>query len=184
MADTERTDRGPLAVPVDGEEDAVLHAERLRDGRVALGTRARGRDGEWKPGELHLLAPASALRLAAWLTPVVQREWRETVRARLGDQLATADDLYGDEPGRARRLAGDLMGEIPPGLLARGLVLLANSIGPAARERLVAELNATASFSDDAMLRRRLAEEGDAFAYVVAAAALLDAIDDEGGLDG
>lgn len=174
MADgTER----PLEVALDAGE--VLVADRLRDGRVALGTRVRVPGGEWKTGALHLLPPEAALALAAWLTPVVEREWSRTVRDHLGDQLATADDLYGDEPGRVERLAERLVAELPPRLLARALVLLANAIGPAGRERLVETINATSDPSEEAMLRRRLAEEGDAFAYVVAAAALFASMDRE-----
>jgi hypothetical protein len=74
------------------------------------------------------------------------------------------------------RLAADMLAEIPPALLARAMILLANSIGPEARNRLVQRLNRTTNVSDDAMLRRRMADESEAFAYAVATAALYDAL--------
>lgn len=157
----------PLSLPLDEETGETLRAERLRDGRVALGAADGGE------GALHLLSPRAAAALAGWLAPVVEETWEETLRGRLGDALATADGLYPDEPERARRHARDLLDQIPPRLLARALTLLANSIGPASREEMVRSLNRTADRSEEAWLRRRLAEEGDAFAYVVAAAALL-----------
>lgn len=169
-------ERRPFEAALDG--DQTLFAERLRDGRVALGTRLSGPGGEVKAGELHLLPPSAALALAAWLAPLVEREWLPTVRDRLADQLATADDLYGGETGRVERLAERLVAELPPRLLARALILLANSIGPDARVRMVEALNTTDDVSEEALLRRRLLEEGDAFAYVVAAAALFDALDE------
>lgn len=178
--ETGQAERRPFEAALDG--DQRLHAERLRDGRVAIGTRTRGRDGAWEAGELIVLPAGAALALVAWLTPVVEREWRGTGAAQLDDQLATAEELYGDRAGGVDRLAERLLEEIPPRLMARGLMLLANSIGPAERQRLVAALNATQDRSEEGMLRRRLAEEGDAFAYVVAAAALFSAMDEEGGV--
>lgn len=138
------------------------------------------RDGSWAAGEMHVLEPPAYLDLAAWLAPAVQEGWIDTVRARGEDPLRTAGELYGEEPGSVRRLADDMLREIPPSLLARALVLLANSIGPDARERLVARLNVTENLSEDAVLRRRLTEEKEAFAYVIAAAALYDAVASEG----
>lgn len=154
----------------------VLYAERLRDGRVALGTRVRRADGEWEAGELHLLEPAVFLDLAGWLSPVVEDAWIETVRERQEDSLRTARELYGDEAGAVERLAGEIIREIPPALLVRALILLVNSIGPEARRRLVSRLNETENFSEDAALRRQIAEESETFAYGVAAAALFDAL--------
>jgi hypothetical protein len=165
----------PFRADLDGGSGAALHAERMRDGRVALA--ARGPDGEWAAGEAQVLSPAAAAALAGWLAATVQREWMGTVRQHLDSQLATADALYGEERDGLRRLGHQLLDQVPPGLLARAMVLLANSIGPDARERLVAALNRTRDFSEDLILRRRLAEEGDAFAYVVAAAAVFDALD-------
>lgn len=158
------------------EPPTVLYAEWLRDGRVAVGTRRQERDGSWSPGELHLLEPSAALDLAAWLSPVVEHSWAEPVRERRAEPLRTARELYGEGPGGAERLAEEMLREIPPELLARALVLLANSIGPEARARLVSRLNRTTSPREDSALRRRLADENEAFAYAVAAAALLDAL--------
>lgn len=154
----------------------VLFAERLRDGRIALGTRGLQRDGHWEGGELHLLEPAAYLDLAAWLGSAVEEGWIDTVRGRQAEPLLTARELYGEGPGAVRQLALDMLNEIPPGLLARGLVLLANAIGPDARERLVARLNTTDDLSEDGALRRQIADENEAFAYVIAAAALFDAL--------
>jgi hypothetical protein len=167
---TERDEgEAPLRVALEGAGGAVLRAERLRGGGVSLAA-----DGV--AGEMRLAGPEAAA-LAGWLTATVQREWVGTVREHLGPQLATAEALFGEEKDGARRLAMRLLEEVPPGLLSRALVLLANDIGPRGRERLVGRINGTADFSEDLMLRRRLADEGDAFAYVVAAAALLDAQD-------
>lgn len=168
---------GGLEIPLGGEPPTVLFAERLRDGRVALGTRVRRRDGEWEPGELHLLEAGAYLDLAAWLSPAVEDAWIETVRDRQAEPLRTAEELYGDEPGAIERLLDGILREIPPALLLRAMILLANSIGPEARERLVARLNRTPNPSEEAELRRRLAEEREAFAYAVAAAALYDALE-------
>ena len=155
----------------------VLFAERLRDGRIALGTRVRRRDGEWEPGELHLLEAAAYLDLAAWLSPAVEDAWIETVRARQVEPMRTANELYGGDPGAVERMLEAVLREIPPALMLRAMILLANAIGPEARERLVARLNRTTSVSEEAELRRRLADEREAFAYVVAAAALFDAVE-------
>lgn len=152
----------------------TLFAERLRDGRVALGTRTRRPDGEWEPGELHILDPADYLDFAAWLAPAVHDAWIQTVRERSAEPLRTADELYGEEPGSVKRLVERILEEIPPDLLTRGMILLANSIGPGSRARLVERLNSTEDPSEDAELRRRLADEHEAFAYVIAAAALFD----------
>ncbi|CAN5751416.1 hypothetical protein BH23GEM6_BH23GEM6_13010 [soil metagenome] len=157
----------------------TLFAERLRDGRVALGTRSQLPDGEWEAGELHILEPAAYLDLSAWLAPLVHDAWIGTVRDRRSEPLGTAQELYGDEPGGVERLAERILREIPPGLLARAMILLANSIGPRSRARLIDRLNRTEDVSEDAELRRRLAEEHEAFAYAVAAAALFDALDDQ-----
>ena len=46
----------------------------------------------------------------------------------------------------------------------------------ARRERLIQRLNRTSNRSEDAALRRRLADEHEAFAYAVASAALFDAL--------
>jgi hypothetical protein len=167
---------GPLEVPLDGGA-GTLRAERLRDGRVALGVPAAGGGA----GELALLPPGSALALAAWLAPMVEGEWIDSVRDRLPAQRALAEDLYGDEERRLHRLAAQLLDEVPPGLLSRALILLANAIGPDARRSMVDELNQTSDVTADAILRRRLAEESDAFAYVVAAAAVYDGIEGDAG---
>ena len=103
--------------------------------------------------------------------------WIETVRDRQAEPLRTARELYGDDPGAVDRLLEGVLREIPPALLLRDMILLANSIGPEARQRLVTRLNATGSGSEEAELRRRLADEREAFAYAVAAAALYDALD-------
>jgi hypothetical protein len=154
----------------------VLYAERLRDGRIALGVRTKRPDGSWAPGELHLLEPGAYLGLAAWLSPAVEDGWIETVRSRQAGPLRTAEELYGEGAGPVLRLALEMVREIPVALLGRAMLLLANSIGPEARERLVTHLNATESPGEESALRRRLAEENEAFAFAVAAAALLDAV--------
>jgi len=162
-----------------GEEPPTrLFAERLRDGRIALGTTVQQKDGSWTPGELHLLEPAAYLDLAAWLSPAVEGAWLETVRDRQTEPLRTARELYGPGRDAVERLIEQMLREVPPALLARGMILLANSIGPESRRRLIDRLNRTSSVSEDAELRRRLADENEAFAYVVAAAALYDALEE------
>jgi hypothetical protein len=168
-------ERSGVSIPLDADGELVLFGERLRDGRIALGTKRR-RDGEWLPGELHLLERGAYLALAGWLAPAVEESWLETVRERQAEPLDTARELYGDAADGADRLAGQMLRQLPPSLLRRALLLLVNSIGPDARERLVEQLNRTTDFSQDAQLRRQLAEEEEALAYAVAAAALLDAI--------
>ncbi len=165
-----------FTLPLEGDPGAELYAERLRDGRIALGTRTARAAGEWEPGELHLLAPATAAALAGWLAPLVSDLWLPTVREHAAEQLRTAADLHGEGAGGVRRLALDVLQEIPPELLVRALLLLSNSIGPEARQRTVARLNRTPDASEEAALRRQLAEEREAFAYAVAAAALFDAL--------
>jgi len=165
--------------PVADDPPMTLFAERLRDGRVALGTRTQLQDGEWEAGELHILEPSAYLDLTAWLAPLVHDAWIGTVRDRRAEPLGTAQELYGEEPGGVERLAERILREIPPKMLARAMILLANSIGPRSRDRLVDRLNRTEDVSEDAELRRRLADEHEAFAYVIAAAALFDALDDE-----
>lgn len=171
----ERTREPMLEIAVSEEPRTVLYAERLRDGRIALGTRT-WRDGAWKPGELHLLEPAAYLNLASWLAPAVEDAWMDTVRQRQAEPLRTAFELYGSDSGAVERLTERTLEEIPPDLLARAMILLANAIGPQARARLVERLNRTGSVSEDAELRRRLADEHEAFAYAISAAALYDAI--------
>jgi hypothetical protein len=156
----------------------MLVAERLRDGRVALGTRVQRPDGEWDVGELHLLDPTVQLDLAAWLAPAVEAGWIDTIRQRRTDPLRTAGELYGEGPGAVTRFALDTLAEIPPALVSRAMILLANAVGPRARSRLVERLNETANRSEDSELRRRLADENEAFAYAVAAAALFDALEE------
>ena len=166
----------PFEVQIQDDPPAVLHAEWLRDGRVAIGTRHRGRDGGWEAGELQVLEPSVCLDLAAWLSPMVVEGWIESIRERQGESLQTARELYGEGPTAAERLALEMLREIPPELLVRGMVLLANSMGPENRERLIQRLNRTSSRSEDAALRRRLADEHEAFAYAVAAGGLFDAL--------
>jgi hypothetical protein len=165
-----------LQVLIAEEPDTLLVAERLRDGRVALGTRVRRPNGEWEPGELHILDPEVQLALAGWLTPSVEEGWIETIRQRSAEPLRTAGELYGEGPGALSRFAFDTLAEVPPHLLARALILLANALGPGARERLIERLNETENRSEEMELRRRLADENEAFAYVVAAASLFDAL--------
>lgn len=163
--------------PLADDPEIVLYAERLRDGRIAFGTRKASATGEWEPGELHLLDPLASLDLAAWLSSAVEEGWLATIRERQSEPMRTADELYGEGRAGVERLGMEMVREIPPGLIARGLMLLANSIGPESRERLVARLNRTDDSSEDQILRRRLADEREAFAYVVAAAALFDALE-------
>lgn len=174
---TRREDIDPaFEAVVQHDPPTVLHAEWLRDGRVALGTRHQRRDGSWEAGELQLLEPAVCLDLAAWLSPIVLDGWIESVRERQAEPLQTAKELFGEGAGAAERLALEMLREIPPELLVRGLILLANSMGPENRERLIQRLNRTSSRMEDAALRRRLADEHESFAYAVAAAALFDAL--------
>ncbi len=168
---------GGLEIVLGGEPPTVLFAERLRDGRIAMGTRVKGRGGEWEPGELHLLDPGAYLDLAAWLSSAVEDAWIETVRDRQAEPLRTARELYGEDPRAVERLLEGVLREIPTVFLLRAMVLLANSMGPEARRRLVTRLNRTESVSEEAELRRQLADEREAFAYAVAAAALYDALD-------
>lgn len=166
-----------LEISIADEPRTLLVAERLRDGRIALGTRVEQRDGSWAPGELHLLEPAAYVDLAGWLAPAVEEAWIETVRDRRAAPLATARELYGEGPGAVERLVMEMIDEIPPRLLARAMILLANAIGPASRSRLVERLNRTPSRAEEDALRRTLADEHESFAYAVAAAALFDALD-------
>jgi hypothetical protein len=171
------TPREPAFQVVITEDPLILLvAERLRDGRVALGTRIQRPNGEWEPGELHLLEPAAQLDLAGWLAPAVEAGWIDTIRHRQADPLRTAGELYGEGPGALERLAHDTIAQIPPRLLALSMILLANAVGPKARERLVERLNETESRSEDIELRRRLSDENETFAYAVAAASLFDAL--------
>ncbi|MBW3630029.1 MAG: hypothetical protein KY464_12120 [Gemmatimonadetes bacterium] len=174
MASTGDEEPG-LEIIVSDEPRVVLYAERLRDGRVALGTRRR-REGGWEPGELYLLEPSAYLDLAAWFAPLVSAAWIDAIRDRQPEPLRTAEELFGEGAEGVTRLAGDMLEQIPHALLARAMILLANSIGPEARNRLVQQLNRTTNPSDDSMLRRRMADESEAFAYAVATAALFDAL--------
>lgn len=171
----------PPAVPrepefeilLDAELGTTLFGERLRDGRIALGTRsANGR----LAGEMHLLPRAAYLALAAWLADAVHEAWLGTVREHLPRQAATAEDLYGPDDQALQQFGADLLAELPPGMLARALILLLNSLGPQTRERLVARLNRTSDRGEEAGLRRRLLEQQEHFAYAVAAAAVYDAL--------
>lgn len=166
-----------FAVPIAESPPTELYAERLRDGRVVLGTRAQGADGGWAPAEMHVLERSAFLGLAAWLADAVADEWIDPVRARQDDQLAIAAELYGAGPDGVRRLAEETLREIPTPLLVRALLLLLNALGPEMREQRVALLNRTPAGPAEAELRRRLADEREAVAYAVAAAALLDALD-------
>ena len=168
---------GPgLQIQIADDPPTVLVAERLRDGRVALGTRVQRTDGQWDAGELHLLEPAAQLDLASWLAPLVEFNWIETIRQRQSEPLKTAGELYGTGPGAVLRFALDTVAEISPALMTRAMILLANAVGPHAHERLVERLNETDNRSEDMELRRRLIDENETFAYAVAAAALFDAL--------
>jgi hypothetical protein len=153
----------------------MLVAERLRDGRLALGTRVQLPNGEWKASDLSFLDPSVQLDLVAWLTPAVETGWIDTVRHRQEGPLRTAGELYGEGPGAVTRLALDTLAEIPSALMTRAMVLLANSVGPQARQRLIERLNETSNVSEDTELRLRMADENETLAYAVAAAALFDA---------
>ncbi|MDR0787034.1 MAG: hypothetical protein LBG44_04115 [Gemmatimonadota bacterium] len=161
---------------VGDEPTTVLAAEQLRDGRVALGSRTCQPDGAWEPGELHLLDRQTQLDLASWLTPAVETGWQDTVRMRREETLRTAEDLYGEGRAAVHRLALDTLAEISPALLARAMILLANSIGPTSRERVIERLNETDDHSEELELRRRLMDENESFAYAIAAAALFDVL--------
>ena len=166
----------PLEIRIADDPPLVLHAERLRDGRLAIGTRRGRRDGEWEAGELHLLEPVAFLDLAGWLAGPVEEAWTEVIRDRRDAPLRTASELYGPGADGVQRLAEEMLRQVPPALLARGMILLANAIGPESRSRLVRRLNRTENVSEEQALRRRMAEESEAFAYAVAAAALYDAL--------
>lgn len=166
-----------LKLLISEDPPTLLVAERLRDGRIALGTRVQTEEDEWEPGELHFLPPMAQLDLSAWLSSAVEESWIETVRDRQTDPLRTAGELYGEGPGALRQLALDTLAEIPAELMRRAMLLLANSVGPRARERLVERLNDTDDPSEDAELRRQLADASETFAYTIAAAALFDALD-------
>ena len=181
---SDRADREPgLEIVVGEEPRVVLYFERLRDGRVAVGTR-REKGGDWEAGELYLLKSGAYLDLAAWLAPLVSAAWIDAIRDRQAEPLRTAEELYGGGAEGVARLAGEMLNQIPSPLLARALILLANSIGPEARNRLVQRLNQTTNPSEDAALRRRMADEIEAFAYAVAAAARFDAIASGGADEG
>ena len=171
------TPREPgLQLLITREPPTMLVAERLRDGRVALGTRTERPGGDWEPGELHLLNPAAQMELAGWLASAVEDAWIETVRQRRTEPLRTAGELYGDGPGAVSRLAIETLAEIPPDLLARAMILLANAVGPYTRGRVVQRLNETEDRGEEMELRRRLADENESFAFAIAAAGLFDAL--------
>jgi hypothetical protein len=179
----ERPSREPLfRLALANDPGVEFFAERLRDGRLALGTRASTGQSS-RAGELHLLGPGEASALAGWLAPLVEETWRAALHERREELLRTAADLHGDGTAGVERLAQEVIRELPAGLLRRALLLLANAIGPEARERLVTRLNQTQDRSEEAVLRGKLAEEGEAFAYALAAAALFDVLD-EGLLEG
>jgi hypothetical protein len=169
-------DREPgLEILIAEDPPVVLYAERLRDGRVALGTRRREGE-EWRAGELFLLDSSAYLSLAGWLAPLVCAAWIEPIRERRTEPLRTAEELYGSGREGVLRLAHQMLDQVPPVYLTRALILLANSIGPETRNRLIQQLNRTLNVSEDAALRRRIADDNEAFAYAVAAAALFDAL--------
>ena len=173
---TDKSSRsGGFEIVVGEEPKTVLWLERLRDGRVAIGTR-RETSAPSDAGEIYVLDASAYLDLAAWFAPAVLDAWSDAVRDRQAEPLRTAAELYGEGSVGAGRLAHEMLQQIPPELLARAMILLANSIGPEARNRLVNRLNATTSSSEEGALRRQLSDENEAFAYAVAAAALFDAI--------
>ena len=178
MTDGE-TRRPGLEIPLADHPPTILYAERLRDGRIALGTRLRDANGRWRNGELHLLSPSAILALAGWLAPAVEDAWRDTLRSRRAAPVNTARALHGEGPEAVQRHAFEILAEIPPAFLVRALALLVNALGPEARNRLVARLNETTDVSEEGALRQQLAEEEDAFAYALTAAALFDALSDE-----
>ena len=69
----ERDGEPGLEIVVSDEPRVVLYAERLRDGRVALGTRREGERG-WEAGELHLLEPYD------WFEQRLPEPWRSRTR--------------------------------------------------------------------------------------------------------
>jgi hypothetical protein len=163
-----------LEIPLPDEPGGALLVDRLRDGRIALGIRpATARPGR---SDLVVLDDAAALALASWLAEGVEEAWLPHVREHRAEQLRTAEELHGSGPRAVAILAEAVVREIPPPLLVRAFVLLANSIGPDARARVVSRLNRTRSVSEEGELRRRLAEESESFGYAVAAAALFDAL--------
>jgi hypothetical protein len=107
---------------------------------------------------------------------MVSAAWIDAIRDRQEAPLRTAEELFGGGTEGVARLANEMLQQIPHGLLARAMILLANSIGPEARNRLVHRLNLTTNPAEDSALRRRMADENEAFAYAVAAAALYDAL--------
>ena len=171
--------RQGLEIPLTDHPPTILYAERLRDGRIALGTRVRDADGRWTNGELHLLPPSAILALAGWLAPAVEEAWRDTLRSRRDAPVNTARALHGEGPEAVQRHALEILAEIPPALLVRALALLVNALGPEARNRLVARLNQTTDVSEEGALRRQLAEEEEAFAYALTAGALFNALSEE-----
>jgi hypothetical protein len=170
-----------LQIALTDQPTTVLHAERLRDGRVALGTRTQAADGHWTAGELHLLEPTAFLALGAWLAQPIEEAWIGSVRERREEQLRTAQDLYGPGAGSVRRLADDVLRELPRPLLVRAMILLLNSLGPAEHDRRVAQLNAEPAGPAEDELRRALEELREGFAYALSAASLFDAL--EAGVD-
>jgi hypothetical protein len=163
-----------FTTPIGDDGDTQLFAERLRDGRVVIGTRERTADG-WEPHGLQVLERSAYLALASWLAEPVEEAWLETIRERRAEQLRTAYDLFGSEADPEERLAAEMLRQVPPALLRRALILLVNAIGPDARTRRVRRLNRTDDVSEEAILRRDIAEADEALGYAVAAAALLDA---------
>lgn len=182
MSPTNDADRPGLEIVLSETPRTVLFAERLRDGRVALGTRSN-EGGQLRVGELHLLDSAALTALAAWLAPAVEESWLATVRERQEESLRTAHDLYGEGSQAVDRFATDVLRQIPDDLMVRALILLVNSIGPAARASLVSRLNSTPDSAEDLAIRQRLAQEHETFAYGVAAAALYDALEGERAAD-
>jgi hypothetical protein len=164
-----------FTVPLSDDGDSELFAERLRDGRIVIGSRERTGEG-WNPHGLHVLGRPAYLALAGWLAEHVEEAWLDTIRERQQEQLGTAADLFGDEPDPASHLASEMLRQLPPALLRRALLLLSNAIGPESRSRLVQRLNRTGDVSEEGRLRRDLAEADEALGYAVAAAALLDAM--------
>jgi hypothetical protein len=163
-----------LTVRLEAGTETELFAERLRDGRVAIGSRDAGAGSG---STMIVLDSSSMLALSAWLAPLVESAWLDSARARQAESVRNAEDLYGESADAARRLALDVVGEIPPAMLRRAFLLLANSIGPSIRDRLVDRLNRTEDGWEDGMIRREIAEVDESLAYAVAAGALFDAIE-------